>query len=309
MFTGILYALAACFVWGFIFIIPHLTHDFDAFETALGRHGVYGTLSCFFLFYYTFKCKRTFPVRVWSRAICCALLANIIYYSCVVVGVRYASPSITALLLGLGPITISLYGNWQEKECSFRKLIFPSILIILGLILVNIPVFQSDAWEFYYLIGTLAVLFSLGIWSWYVVANTRFLKNNPEITAQQWSTLMGSATFVWVIFLGTCYEYWQGMENWGKFAGDAPEIGKFILGCLMLGIVCSFFGSYFWNNASMRLPVSFAGQLTIFETVFGLIFFYLLEQQLPPIVELFGIGLMLLAIVYGINTFVAKTCP
>ena len=54
-------------------------------------------------------------------------------------------------------------------------------------------------------------------------------------------------------------------------------------------------------GANNRSSDSFAGQLTILETVFGLILIYILEQRLPPVVESIGIVLFLAAIIYGIR--------
>ncbi len=72
------------------------------------------------------------------------------------------------------------------------------------------------------------------------------------------------------------------------------------------GVFCSWMGTFLWNKASESLPVSFAGQLTIFETIFGLLFFYLLQNKLPPIQEIIGVTLMLAAILYGMNIFITK---
>ncbi len=47
--------------------------------------------------------------------------------------------------------------------------------------------------------------------------------------------------------------------------------------------------------------MSFAGQLTIFETIFGLLFIYLFEQRLPNLLECLGIALFLIAIGEGIR--------
>lgn len=309
MFSGALYALAACFLWGMIFIIPTFMQEFHPFEIALGRHFVYGLLSLCFLTASAGR-FRTYPFKIWSKAFMFSFIANILFYSCVVAGVNYASPSLTALILGLSPIAISLYGNLLENECRFKDLLIPSALIFTGLILVNIPALQSELSDEkpHYLLGAIAALGSLTAWSWYVVTNARFLKKHPFVAASDWSTMMGSATFCWVIVLGTIYESVQGQEHWQQFIAPSAALQTYFIGCLILGIVCSWIGAFLWNNASTRLPVALAGQISIFETIFGLLFFYILQQSLPPVLEGAGIFLMLAAVFYSMsNTFFVRS--
>ncbi len=306
MLKGTIYAIAACLIWGLIFVVPPYLKGFDSLEIALGRHCIYGITSCLLLLWASRNASIKYPLAIWGQAFLFSLIANIFYYSCVVMGVKHASPSITALILGVSPVLISFYGNWLQKECNFKSLIIPSVLILVGLFMVNIPIFQQEelgSQKPYYLIGVLASFGALFSWCWFVVANARFLKNNPEIDPQAWSTISGVTTLIWVLFLGGSYEIWQGAEHWQKFITPSPELWVFLGGCATLGILCSWIGYFLWNKASMLLPVSFAGQLTMFETIFGLLYFYLLKQESPPIVELAGITLMLSAILYGMKAF------
>lgn len=56
-----------------------------------------------------------------------------------------------------------------------------------------------------------------------------------------------------------------------------------------------------WNKASTLLPVSLAGQLMIFETIFGVIYVFILNWQAPSFLETFGIILLLGAVIHGIR--------
>ncbi len=300
MIQGTLFALGACFLWGLIFVVPMFVHGFDPLEVALGRHSVFGIVSVLF-FLISYKKFRTYPLRYWLKALFFALITNIFYYSCVVKGVSCASPAITALILGVSPIVISFFGNWLEKECKYQDLVIPSILILVGLLLVNVPALLEVQVGIDYWFGILSAFGALFAWSWFVVMNSRFLKRNPEVVPHDWSTMIGVATFVWVAVLGTLYESWQGMENWQKFTTPSQSLYYYILGSLTLGILCSWVGVYLWNNASLRLPVSLAGELTIFETLFGLLFFYLIEQRIPPYTEILGVILMLSAVYYSLR--------
>jgi len=54
-----------------------------------------------------------------------------------------------------------------------------------------------------------------------------------------------------------------------KYVTLSPELSAFFIGSAILGLLCSWVGAWLWNRASLHLPVSLAGQLTIFETIFG----------------------------------------
>jgi drug/metabolite transporter (DMT)-like permease len=280
---------------------------FTSLEIVTGRYLCYGLVSCF-LFLNARRLKSCkYPLSIWIKSLGYSLVSSFGYYIFVVLSLRYASPAICALILGICPITIAFYGNWKQKECSFRSLVLPSVLIFVGLVMINLlPILNTES-PSTYLLGLACGFICLGTWSWYVVANSRFLKNNPEVDSKDWVTLLGITTFFWaVIFaIGLCLLY---PETMGKFIHFDNSLWSFVIGCAILGLICSWFGTFLWNKASVALPVSLIGQLNIFETIFGLIFVYLLEQRLPPLLEIAGVFLLLAAVAYGISVF-SKTAP
>jgi drug/metabolite transporter (DMT)-like permease len=310
MFIGISFVLAACFVWGLIFVIPQLLMDFSPIEVALGRYFCFGLISLIFMLIHGLQKWRLFSLTIWIKAIIYALVVNIIYYSSLVLGLRYSSASVIALILGISPITISLYGNWQQKECRFKELLLPSCLIILGLIFVNIPIFTASSKNSLgeHLFGLACGFLSLLAWSWYVVANANFLKQHPNLPSSDWATLIGVGTLFWVILLGGIFLLAQAsIQPLQRYFVWNEELKVFLLGILVLGLVCSWLGSYLWNRATKTLPISLAGQLTIFETIFGLLFVYLVEQRFPVFWELIGIFFILLSVAISMNTFRRST--
>lgn len=300
---GICFALAACFLWGLIFVMPRFMAGFSCVEIALSRYLSYGIASGVVFFRYLQSRRHSWAV--WKCALYLSLSCSIGYYSCVVLAIRYATPAVCALILGLGPITIAVYGNWREKEGVGRSLVLPALLILVGLVLINVPHLKESSYPLGYLFGLFAGLLALMAWTWYAVANSHFLKAHPEIDAVEWAVLIGLAGLVWVVLFGALL---------GIFGGDQLQIEKyltwsdslraFLFGALTLGLLCSLLGTYLWNQASLYLPVSLVGQLSIFETVFGLLFVYALEGRFPPYTEAFGIVLFLLAVAYGIRTAV-----
>lgn len=298
MLKGIFFALGACLIWGLIFVIPQFMTGFSAIEVALGRYFLYGLVSsAIFL-----KGRLNHPRSTWFKALYFSLIATIGYYTAVVLALRYSSPAVCALTLGLSPVTIAFYGNWREREISFKRLILPSLLILSGLTIINIPHLNAGPSLFSYGVGLGFSFFALALWSWYAVANSRFLKENPKVSSSDWSTLIGVSTLLWVILLATLLALFFKLET-GKYFTYSKELRNFLIGSAVLGFLSSWVGAFLWNQASVRLPVSLAGQLTIFETIFGALFVYLISQSAPPMVEIVGIAILFAAIFYGIKSF------
>lgn len=307
MLKGVVFALIACFIWGLIFIVPQFMEGFSSIEVALGRYLFYGIVSTLIFFKSTCQGKCRHPRGIWIKALYFSLASTIGYYTFLVLALRYSTPAVCALVLGISPITIAFFGNWKHKETTFKSLIVPSILIVLGLVIINAPYLKGQASSSTYILGLACSLVSLLSWSWYVVANSRFLKDNPRVRSSDWSTMIGVATLFWVVilslFLSVFFEDQLDME---KYLTLSPAFTNFLIGSAILGLLCSWVGAFLWNLASLNLPVSLAGQLMIFETIFGVIFVYILQRHLPPLLESIGIVVLLLAIVYGIRQFATK---
>lgn len=302
MFKGIVFALSACMVWGLIFIIPQIfMENFSALEIALGRFWCYGTISLLLLLKARLSGFCRYPLAIWLHAIFLSFLTG--YYLWVVLAMRYTSPAICALILGISPITIAFYGNWMERSGHFRQLLLPSVLILIGLIMINAPQITLSNSLGEYAIGLVCSLYSLLSWSFYVVLNARFLKRNSQIDSNDWATLLGVATLLWAIIgsVVCLLLFWNEFDVHKYFSANNDTL-NFYVGCGLLGLLCSWLGAFLWNKASLSLPVSLAGQLMIFETIFGLLFVYLLQIQIPPVWECAGILLLLGAVWYGIRT-------
>ncbi len=310
MWKGFIFALSACLLWGLIFVIPPFLEGFTTLEVLLGRYLIYGTLSLAIFFQARKRGLFRFSKEIWIKSFYFSMAGTIGYYALVVLSTRLATPDICALILGICPITIAFYGNWKQKEISYRKLLFPSLCMLVGLGFINIPHILATSSPGTFLLGILCSLVSLASWSWYVVANSRFLKERQDIDPVGWSTLIGVASFIWAVLFGliffTCFE---NQIDFTKYTSWNADLLRFLIGSAILGLFCSWIGSYLWNKASCYLPVSFVGQLMIFETIFGVLFVYLYQGQFPPVSEWLGIGLLLFAIVFALRSFSRQEAP
>lgn len=306
MFKGILFILSACLIWGLIFVIPTLIEGFSPLEVALGRYFFYGILSLVLFLIFSYRNLLNYPFKIWFQAFLFAFVVNIAYYTTLVFAIQYSNAALTTLIAGISPVSIALYGNWKNKEESFSKLIFPALLMILGLLIVNLDAFfdaQAFQFSFLFILGVMGAFIALGAWTWFVEANSRFLRKHPSITNYDWSTLMGLATLTWVIIIASLWViFTQDTAQFQKYFSLSYALKGYLIGTAVLGLLCSWVGSYLWNSGCNLLPLSLSGQLTIFETIFGLFFVYLIEQRLPTYWEGSGITLMLLAIIYSLNS-------
>jgi drug/metabolite transporter (DMT)-like permease len=312
MLLGLLFATAACFLWGTIFVVPQFLTDFSAMEVALGRYFSYGLLSALLvLFKGPTKIIKRYPLKVWIKAFNFGLIANVIYYIGIVVGCRFATAPVTVLIVGICPIFAAVYGNWQMREIPFRTLFISCLGILLGIVAVNA---HEIDWSFQdlsfkeYLFGVAGALVALVTWGWYAVNNARFLKENPGICRIEWTTLIGVSTLFWVVLLGA-----------GCSIGKNPSIDfstffqkdllLFFTATGFLGVFCGWLGGYFWNRASGVVPISILGPFIIFETLFGIFFVYLYEARVPVLSELVGIAAMLAGITFSVISFYRTPLP
>ncbi len=306
MVKGIFFALSACFVWGLIFVIPQFMSEFSSIEVVLGRYFFYGIISAtLFLKACTAK-KCKYPRAIWGKALSFSLVCTIGYYTCLVLALRYTLPAVCALIIGVSPIAIAFYGNFQQKEVAFKHLMFPSFLILAGLLIINIPHFEASSSPRNYLLGILFSILALLAWSWFVVANARFLRHYPHVHSSDWSTVMGVTTLFWTILLAIIFVFFDSSFQIEKYLVWDSALKHFLIGSMILGLFCSWIGAYLWNKASIYLPVSLAGQLTIFETIFGVLFVYIIDQTSPSLIDIIGIIILLSAVAHGTQSFVKK---
>lgn len=295
MLNGIFSVLAACAVWGLIFVVPGFISGFGPLEIALGRYFFLGLISVTFILIQGRSKWRGMPLRLWRQAGLYALFVNIFYYSALLTGMHYCGAAVMALLMGLSPITAGFYGTWHHQEHAYAKLAGPSLFLAIGLGCVNWPAFSTlsieATWEYGF--GFFCGLSSLATWNWYMIANAEFLRKNPQVSSADWSSLVGAGTFFWVIViaLGALvllpYDYWMKYTLWDG------RLAYFLGGSAILGMVCSWLGCWLWNRGCQRLPISWASQLTIFETVFGVVLVYAVEQRFPTLLEGLGMGCIL----------------
>lgn len=297
--------ILACFFWGLIFVIPSFIINFSPLEITLGRYLTYGLFSVILMIFnwkeISSLCSMI-HMKKWGYAILFTLVADFSFYIFLIMGMNYSSPPAIALVLGLSPITIALFGR-LPKNGMIKTLTFPIFLICLGLALVNMKSLILEYSQIKidkYIFGLICGSLSLWCWTWFVVKSRQFLKNHPDIEVLHWTMMLGVSTFG-IAVLGFILMFLFFPSGVEKFFIPSYELSSYLIGAVFLGLCCSWIPLYLWNSATRFLPLHIAGLLTVFETLFGLIFLYITQQQLPSNFELIGIFSMLSGVTLSIH--------
>jgi len=134
---------------------------------------------------------------------------------------------------------------------------------------------------------------AVALWTWYGLANARFLAARPAIPAGSWSSIVGLATLV-VTLAALLPLTLLGQTSWP--AAGRRDAAIFLAGIALLGVGVSWGGTWLWNTASTRLPTTTAGMLIYVETVSGYVYVYVARQQWPPLGQLLGFALILVGV-------------
>jgi drug/metabolite transporter (DMT)-like permease len=294
--AGVTFGVVANMAWGLAFLIPVLLAEFDPVAITVGRYLCYGLVSLVLVV--VTRNRLRYPMAVWRSAVLFAIAGHIGYYFFLVQGVALVGAPVVTIIIGTLPVTVALYGNLRHRDYPYRRLA-PSLLLIgCGLVVVNLMEVdwsgaggRSLASQ---LLGVGCAVLALSLWTWYGVANSTFLKANPAITSAEWSTLMG----VVVLALSAV----GALSLLGRDVADAgADPWRLVMGSLVLGLVVSWSGTLLWNRASTLLPVSIAGQLIVFQAIFGLTYVYLAKSEVPPLLELAGIGLVMAGVLIALR--------
>jgi drug/metabolite transporter (DMT)-like permease len=144
--------------------------------------------------------------------------------------------------------------------------------------------------------GVLAGLGAVALWTWYGLANAAFLKRNPEVSPTGWATVTGLATgLVTLAALPAAIALHQLGTTSGT--GSGTRVVALVVGSTVLGVLVSWAATGLWNVASARLPSTSAAMLVNVETLSGYVYVYLALARFPPPGEVMGLAAILTGVV------------
>jgi len=192
LISGLGFALAACALWGAIFLVPAMLPEFSPLQITFGRFVLYGVVAlCVFLPRATRLLPRLQAADI-RHLVWLALTGNVVYFALVATAVQWIGMAVTSLIVGLVPVTVPLLGRNTHGALPLRRMLAPMALILTGIVLVNAHALTTgpEGSQGRYLLGVLMAVLAMLCWSRYALDNTRYLAQS-RFNGTEWSTLWG----------------------------------------------------------------------------------------------------------------------
>ncbi|CDY78812.1 FIG006442: Integral membrane protein [Caballeronia glathei] len=303
MQRGVVCGVMAGAIWGFIFLAPRLLPDFSPLLLSSGRYVMYGLVSLVVALPFAKKLAAKLTRADLVALVKLALVGNLLYYMLLATAVQMVGIAPSSLIVGILPVTVTLAGRRDHGAIDLRRLFWPLVLVIGGIVCINIDVFSDaggSATSVLTKLGGLACAAgALAAWTWYAVVNARYLQANTHFNGNEWSVLWGIVTGVlgallWVLVLllpsGTVQAA-VSTERWQMFWAVS----------LALAVGGSWLGNTLWNAAAKRLPLTLSGQMIAFETLFALLYAFVYDARLPRLPEILAIVLLLAGVSWSVR--------
>ncbi|NYT41832.1 DMT family transporter [Sphingomonas sp. R-74633] len=290
---GVFCGAAAGALWGLVFLAPELARAFGPLELTIGRYLAYGLLSAALLAPRWRSVVAHLAASEWRALIWLSLAGNTVYYLLLASAVQLGGAAMTALVIGFLPVVVTIAGSRAQGAVPLIRLA-PSLLLCAGGALciggqaLFLPSTRPVAIQ---LAGLLCALGALASWGSFAIGNNHMLGRVRGVSAHDWSLLLGIVTGAQslalvplALLLGVGH---HGAGDWALFA--AVSIG--------VALFASVIGNALWNRMSRLLPLTLAGQMITFETLFALLYAFAWEGRGPTALEALAFVLVVASVV------------
>jgi len=302
MTWGVLCGMLAGAFWGTVFIAPKWLSAFSPWELAFGRYTSYAAIALVALaptWRATWgKIDRADLVAMFRQG----AAGNVVYYVLLGYGVQLAGVTLTSLIIGVLPLSVTLVGRRDQGAVPLKVLAWPLAVVAAGIACINVDLFSHAGPASGSLadkaIGLLCALGGLVCWTWYAIDNTRYLKRVHKFSGREWSALYGLASGTLAL---------AAAAVWWAFGGRPPapsperDVAVFWSVCLFLAVGASLIGNQLWNIACRLVPVTLSGQLIVFETLFALAYGFVLAGAMPRPLEWAAIVLLSVGVAWTVR--------
>ncbi|MDG2523719.1 DMT family transporter [Caulobacter segnis] len=291
---GIACGVGAGALWGLVFLGPKMLTGFSPVELSAGRYLAYGLASLLLIAPLWRRLAPRVTRADWKALFWLSLAGNIVYFLFLVVAIQKAGIAVASLIVGLVPVSASLFGRGHDS-LKLRDMAGPLLVILAGVAAINVDLFSHgggpDASTLDLVVGVACAVAALLSWTAYAVYNARHLKAHPHFTSNEWSLLTGLVTGGQALLLAPAFFIGasHGMDAYPMFWGVS----------IIVAIGASVVGNGLWNGASRMLPMSLSGQLIVFETLFALLYGFILEHRTPRAFEWAAIALLMAGILWS----------
>ena len=281
---GIAAGIVAGAFWGLVFLAPKLAAGFPPLQLSAGRYLAYGLVAAMLVAPSWRRLRGVLGWREWRALAWLGFIGNILYYVLLARAVQTGGVAMTAFVIGLLPLAVTLVGSRERHAPALRALLPSLACSAAGLACISWQSLAASGWGS--LTGLLCAGGALVSWTTYAVTNSRCLARLAHVSAQDWSLLTGVVTGLEAIVLAVPAFHGDSLmhtdADWLRFA--------VLIGAMAL--FCSVLGNGLWNVASRALPLALTGQMIVCETIFASTYGYLWEGRWPTRFE--GIALALL---------------
>ncbi len=293
MVLGVLCGAAAGAFWGLVFLAPELARAFGPLELTIGRYLAYGLISAALIAPRWLGLAGQLGAGEWRALALLALAGNTFYYLLLASAVQLGGAAITALVIGFLPVVVTIMGSRARDAVPLARLA-PSLLlcaggaVCIGWQAVFLPSARPVAAQ---LAGLACAIGALASWSAYAVGNNHMLARVQAISSHDWSLLIGIVTGAQslalvplALLLGVRS---HGAGDWALFAAVSAGVAIF----------ASIVGNALWNKMSRLLPLTLAGQMITFETLFALLYAFAWEHRGPTLPEMLAFVLVVASVI------------
>ena len=307
MISGVLYALLAGLMWGLIFVGPLIVPEYPAVLQSMGRYLALGLIALPIAWLGRGR-LRQLARKDWMTALTLTMMGNLIYYVCLASAIQRTGAPGSTMIIGTLPVVIPVFANLlysqRDGKLSWWRLAPALVLIGIGLLCVNISELNQGLPDFSgwrYGSGIALALVSVVCWAWYALRNARWLRENPDKHPMMWATAQALVTLPVSLlgYVAACL--WLNGQTPDFSLPFGPRPGVFIGLMVAIAVLCSWVGALCWNVASQKLPTVILGPLIVFETLAGLLYTFILRQEMPPLLTLSGIVLLVVGVVVAVR--------
>ena len=138
-------------------------------------------------------------------------------------------------------------------------------------------------------------MLAMACWTVFALLNAAWLKRHPDVSATEWANWLGVATGVGALVL------WSALGTPAAELVRQPGFAQSALVCVATGVGSAWLATILWNIASQRLSASLCGQLIVSETVFALVYAFVLDGRWPGLAPLSAAVLFTFGILFSIR--------
>ena len=297
-FWGVASGMAAGALWGLVFLAPKVAPEASPMMLTAGRYLAYGLIAALLIAPRWRRVTAALDWKAWRALAWLSLAGNIVYFVVLVVSVHFAGVGASALIVGMVPVVVALWGLKYKDSPPLSRVAPPIAVAALAVALIGWEALGQGGGAgrdgVQTLIGLACALAALLSWSAFAVGNSRWMGRLPEVSPHDWSLLTGVVTGGFALLLAVpavlTLGVWSG-EAWVRFLGVSLGVAVF----------ASIIGNAFWNQASRLLPLTMLGQMIVSETLFAFLYGFLWERRGPTVIEVVAMILMVISVVWCVR--------